>query len=551
MLQKLLIRNYAIIESLEMNFSEHLTIITGETGAGKSILLGALGMILGNRADTKVLYNQSEKCVIEAYFEISRYDLKAFFEENEIDYEQNSVVRRELTPAGKTRTFINDTPVNLNQLRQFTSALVDLHQQFDNLDIHEVSFQIRMIDALADNKSRLETYQTRFRQYQTDQRALAQLQEKVQSSAREVEFLNFQLAEFNKAELIDGEQDTLEIEQQRLQNAETIKRNLGQSFRALNDMDNSIVSQLQTVGQLVNAVKKFSPEVQKLNERLDGLTYELQDLAGELEQIAEDTEFNGERITEIQLRLDTIYKLQKKHNVANIADLLNIQTALQTQLEQYGDLSGNIEQLTEAIAEHEVVLNAAADALTQRRQSVVTGFEGQIHELLRELSMENARLEVQITPFAQLTMMGRDNVNFMFAANRGSRLQSIKDVASGGEISRLTLCVKSLVASAIPLPTLIFDEIDSGVSGDVALKMGNILQRFAAHHQVVVITHSPQVASKAHTHYFVYKTLTADRTLTSIRTLDKTERIEKIATMLSQSPPSQSAMMNARELLGY
>lgn len=549
MIQRLLIKNYAIIESLEMDFAKGLTIITGETGAGKSILLGALGMILGNRADTKVLYNAKEKCVIEGYFDISAYDLQAFFEENEIDFDEHTVVRRELTPAGKTRSFINDTPVNLGQLRAFSGKLVDLHQQFDTLDIHDATFQLQMIDALANNKGPLSIYREKFRVFQNDKKRLAQLIEKSERSAREIEFLNFQLEEFNKAELIEGEQEKLEADQQRLQNAETIKRNLSAAYQAISEDENAIVGQMRSISSSINQVKKYTPSVAKLYERFESLLFELEDIGGELEAIAEDTEYDPERIADIQVRLDVMYKLQKKHGVATVEQLLEIQEDLQKQLDAFGDLSEDIANLQHDIEIQESALKKQAGELSAKRKFVIPQFEQQVEAMLHQLSMENARLKVQTIDLEELTPTGSDDIQYLFAANKGSRMMPIKDVASGGELSRLALCTKSLVASAIPLPTLIFDEIDSGVSGDVALKMGNILQKLATHHQVVVITHSPQVAAKAEKHYFVYKNHTEDRTLTSVRPLSKDERIKAIAVMLSQNPPSNSALANAKELL--
>lgn len=549
MIQRLLIKNYAIIESLDIEFAKGLTIITGETGAGKSILLGALGMILGNRADTKVLYNATEKCVIEGYFDISAYDLQAFFDENEIDFDKNTVVRRELTPAGKTRSFINDTPVNLNQLKAFSGKLVDLHQQFDTLDIHDASFQLQMIDALAGNKIPLSNYREKFRIFQNDKKRLAQLVEKNERSAREIDFLNFQLDEFNKAELIEGEQDTLETDQQRLQNAETIKRNLAAAYQAISEDENAIVGQMRAISASISQVKKYNPSVSKIYERFESLLFELEDIGGELDAIAEDTEYDPERIADIQTRLDIIYKLQKKHGVSTVEQLLAIQDDLQNQLDAFGDLSEEIENLQQDITKQEEGLKKLASELSAKRKFVTLQFEQKVEAMLQQLSMENARLKVQIVDLEELTPTGMDDVQFLFAANKGSRMMPIKDVASGGELSRLALCTKSLVASAIPLPTLIFDEIDSGVSGDVALKMGNILQKLASHHQVVVITHSPQVAAKAEKHYFVYKNHTEDRTLTSVRPLSKDERVNAIAVMLSQNPPSKSALANAKELL--
>jgi DNA repair protein RecN (Recombination protein N) len=550
MIQKLLIKNYAIIEHLEIDFAKGLTIITGETGAGKSILLGGLGMILGNRADTKVLYNEAEKCVIEGHFDISAYDLKAFFEENEIDHDTQTVVRRELTPQGKTRAFINDTPVNLGQLKAFSSKLVDLHQQFDTLDIHDASFQLQMVDALADNKHPLSIYRENFKKFQTNKKVLFEMKDKNDRAAREIEFLNFQLEEFNKAELIEGEQDKLENDQQTLQNAETIKRNLALAFRAISEDENAIVGQLRSVGQSIAQVKKYTPSVSKLHERFEGLLFELEDIGSELEAISEDTEFNPERIAEIQTRLDTIYKLQKKHGVGTVEQLIEIQSNLQTQLDAFGDLSEEIEKLEKALVTQEIDLRKQANELSTKRKFVTPQFESQVEGMLHQLSMENAKLQVQVSDLNELTINGLDNVEFLFAANKGSRMQSIKDVASGGELSRLALCTKSLVAAAIPLPTLIFDEIDSGVSGDVALKMGHILQKLASHHQVVVITHSPQVAARAEKHYFVYKNHKEDRTVTNVKSLSSEERVRSIAVMLSQNPPSAAAMENAKDLMG-
>ncbi len=549
MIQKLLVHNYAIIEQLEIKFSEQLTIVTGETGAGKSILLGALGLIMGNRAETKVLYNEAEKCVIEGHFNISAYDLRGFFEEHDLDYEDHVVIRRELTPSGKSRAFVNDTPVNLPVLRDLTGSLVDLHQQFDTLDIHNVSFQLRMIDALANNRDLLTDYQNCFKHYQADQRTLAKLIARSENSAKEFDFLTFQLEEFSKAALVADEQEPLEIELERLTNAEEIKRTTAQSFRALSEDDNAVISQLQTIAQSLNSVQRYGPSIGKLYDRLFGIVEELGDMSRTLEDIAEETELDPQRIVEVQERLDLIFRLQKKHAVVSVAELLTLQDTLQQQLDAIGDVSGEIVRLEQQIAAQRITLTEKAAELSRRRREVVPSFEAKIHEMLHQLSMEHARLQVSITAQPELTLMGADDVQFLFAANRGSRMQAIKDVASGGELSRLTLCTKSLVASAIPLPTLIFDEIDSGVSGDVAQKMGAILQQLAGHHQVIVITHSPQVAAKASRHYFVYKTHRDDRTITNVRELTPDERVRSIAVMLSQNPPSQAALDNARDLV--
>ena len=572
MIHRLLIKNYALIEHLDINFDAGLTIITGETGAGKSILLGALGMILGNRADTKVLYNEREKCVIEGYFDVSSYDLKDFFEENEVDYDVNTVVRRELTPQGKTRSFINDTPVNLNQLRAFTGKLVDLHQQFDTMEISDPNFQLQMIDALAGNLdvgrmmqndlnsenallnvqrslSLLAEYKKSYTAYQSSKRQLSEMIEKSTRSGKEIDFWKFQLDELEQAALVEGEQEQYENNLTRLQNGENIKRQLTAAYRAVIEDENALVGQLRAVAQGVAQVKKFNPEIALQSQRLESLMLELDDIGNELERLSEDSDYNPEQILAFQTRLDVIYKLQKKHNAQNVSDLLKIQNEFQAQLDAVSDMSENIELLKKQIAEQETVLMTQAENLSHRRQAVSTDFSEKILERLRLLGMEQAQMSIIFKPTQTLTNTGCDEVQFLFAANRGSRMQPIKDVASGGELSRLALCAKSLVAAAIPLPTMIFDEIDSGVSGDIALKMGNILQQLAAHHQIVVITHSPQVAAKANKHYFVYKKLEENRTLTLLRLLDKEQRVKAIATMLSQNPPSASAIENARELM--
>ena len=506
MIKTLHIKNYAIIEALEIQFSKGLTIITGETGAGKSILLGALGLIMGKRADTKALYDVEKKCVIEANFDVSKYQgLKAFFEANDIDYEAETVVRREITPSGKTRAFVNDTPVNLKLLQQLSNSLVDLHQQFDTQDINDVSFQLRMVDALADNGDILEKYEGLFKSYQSNQRRLKKLIYQNETSAKETDFLNFQLEEFNTAELEAQEQEALEKELATLSNSEEIKSKLAGAFMHLSESEQSILSQLETLGLSLNQVSKFHSGLAPLIEKYDGLVLELGELSNEFEQIANDTEHNPERAGEVQRRLDLIYRLQKKHGVNSIESLLQIQADITQQLTTFGDLSNEIIALENAITKAELALRKIAATLTKRRKSVVDGFLKLVHGQLGLLSMEHAQLQVAITPAEVLQSTGADIVEFLFAPNKGSRFLSIKQVASGGELSRLTLCIKSLVASAIPLPTLIFDEIDAGVSGDVALKMGRILRKLSNEHQVVVITHSPQVASKADAHYFVYK----------------------------------------------
>ena len=550
MIKRLHIRNYAIIEYLDIDFARGLTIITGETGAGKSILLGALGLIMGDRADTKSLYNQEEKCIIEGIFDLGAHDLRDFFAENDLDYETEVVVRRELTPSGKSRAFVNDSPVTLKVLQDLSAELIDLHQQFDTLDIHNLSFQLRMIDALAGNKERLLQYRNVYREYSACQRRLSELLNRNEQSTKEMDFIHFQLEEFNKAELVAGEQETWEEELTRLSHAEDIKRTLGMAFDILTENEQSIVGQMQSLSVALVTIGKYAPKLGEYSDRFAGMIFELREMSNEFEKVADQTDYDPERIQEVQQRLDLIYRLLKKHTVSSVDELLAIQANLEQQLAGFADLGNEIGALRDKIKTQEEQLYRWADELSDRRQAVIPGYEQKVVDMLTQLAMPYAQLKIENRKLDHLGPTGLDELQFLFAANRGSRLQQIKDVASGGEMSRLALVTKSLVASAIPLPTLIFDEIDSGISGDVALKMGNILRNLSNEHQVVTITHSPQVASKADRHYFVFKVDKPDRTITNVRLLSDDDRVRAIAVMLSQSPPSESALVNARELLG-
>ncbi len=550
MLKRLHIRNYALIDELEIKFSNHLTIITGETGAGKSILLGALGLVMGERADSKVFYNDTQKCIVEAFFEVGAYDLKPFFEENELDYDHEVVIRRELSPAGKSRAFVNDTPVNNQVLQRLTESLIDLHQQFDLLDIHNVNFQLRMIDALADNSALLKEYQTGYKTYSTDRKRLAELISRSENGSKEMEFLRFQLDELLLAAPVAGEQVTLESELSRLSNAEEIKRAYNMAYSYIAEAEQNITGQLQEIARNLAPTRKLTPELSSMSERLDSLIVDLQEIAKDFDRISESTEHDPERINEVQERLNVLYKLQKKHGVASVPELLQIQENLAAQTAGFTDLGGEIARLEQALEAQEKQLRSLATTLSQRRRSIPAAFEEKVHGMLHQLSMPHARIRVDIADLSNLSPTGTDDVQFLFASNIGSRFLPIKDVASGGELSRLTLCTKSLVADAIPLPTLVFDEIDSGISGDVSLKMGLILKELSARHQVVSITHTPQIAARADAHYFVYKKVADNRTITNIRLLEPEDRVRSIAVMLSGNPPSESAMATARELVG-
>lgn len=549
MIRTLSIQNYAIIEQIEIHFSNKLTIITGETGAGKSIMLGALGLIMGQRAETKVLYNQNAKCIVEGVFDIGHYDLKDFFEEHDLDYEVETVIRREILPSGRTRAFVNDTPVRLGVLKDLTTALIDLHRQFDTQDISDPEFQVMVIDALAENKALQKDYKTKYRQYISNKRKLAKLTAESKKAKQEVDFYQFQYNELLEAELENGEVARLEQEQKTLNNAEDIKRILGSTAYYVNDDENCITGQLNELLTQISSLAEFHSKLPKLTEKFEGTILELEELANELQAVGEETEYDPERLEEVGARLNQLYTLQTKHSVNSDEELLEIQENLAQRIKGYSDMDEEIESLEKAIDQQESALWKLGKQISTRRSKVIKGFEENIQRLLVQLSMKHAILKVDLQASKELLPAGTDHLKFLFSPNKGSRFEDIKGVASGGELSRLALTIKSLVASAIPLPTLIFDEIDSGVSGEVALQMGVILKALSAEHQVVSITHSPQIAAKADSHYFVHKKVLDDRTITNIRPLLEEERILEIAKMLSGNPPSEFAKQNARELL--
>jgi len=551
MIQRLHIRNYAIIEELQLDFADGLSIITGETGAGKSIVLGALHLILGGRADTKTLFNPKEKCIIEGRFAINAYDLESFFEQHDLDYDKELIIRREITPSGKSRAFVNDTPANLKVLQQLGATLIDLHQQFDTLYINNAEFQLELLDALAGQREAVKNYRSQFSRLQEVRRRLRQLHEEQAQARREQEFLEFQVNEFDELSLITGEQTELEGERHRLSNADEIKQLASGAFHLLCEDENAIANQLMSLSQRLSPLSDGDAHLKAIYDRFEGIRLELDEVATDLESFGDDAESNPERLEEVEERLSMIYRLQSKHSVTSVEELLTIHETLSGRLGHFADLGGKLEKLTSEQEKLTAKLLKQGNSLRKGRQKVAPQFSGDVCTQLADLSMENARLVVDFQPLEQPGPHGLDEVQFLFSANKGGRLQTIKSAASGGEMSRLALVTKSLVASAMELPTLIFDEIDSGVSGDVAQKMGRILTDLSQHHQVVVITHSPQVASRADRHFFVYKQdkEDAERTITRVRQLDQEERVRSIAVMLSQNPPSDSALKNARELI--
>lgn len=549
MIQTLYIRNYVLIDELEIKFSNNLTTITGETGAGKSIILDALGLIMGNRADTKVFFDEKEKCIVEATFNIAAYQLQELFEQADVDYQEQTIVRREIQPQGKSRAFINDTPVTLQVLHTFSHRLIDLHQQFDTQDIQNNAFQVNAIDALADIKPLVKAYKKDFQKYEESRRQLRKMEAAVAEAQRVAEFVTFQLKELKKAQLKGNELEALEQAQKQLSNAEEIQTSLAQATKALDGNHGSISDQLSDLMRPLINILEYHPNLNPLFERLELVRSEVEDIAALLQEVAEVTEYDPQKLDATTSRINIINRLLKKYNVASEKELVDLQKDLQGKLSNSTDLANGIAELENVIARQEVALRATAADISGRRRAACPSFEQNIRQMLSDLSMPYARLEVQILPEQPLNAFGTDSLEFMFCANKGTRLETLKQAASGGELSRLALCMKSLVADAIPLPTLIFDEIDSGVSGEVARQMSAILKQLATSHQVIVITHSPQIAAKGHSHYFVHKVVRGERSYTSARQLDFDERLVEISKMLSGNPPTEAARANALEML--
>jgi len=549
MLEFLKVRNYAIIDELEIHFSPHLNIITGETGAGKSILLGALGLILGNRADSKNFYNADEKCTIEAEFKISEYDLAEWFEEQDLDYADTTLIRREIQLSGRNRVFINDTPVSLQQLQDFTSRLVDIHQQFSLFDIQKPAYQLELYDAYAGNKKLLATYRQDYRKWVQLKTELELLLADKNRAIQEKDYILFQLEEITaiQPELIN--QEDLESELQLLEHAGSIRQITIQANELITEQEQSIASGLSQLYLQISPLAKINKQLASLSDRLLSAKLELEDLSSEMAQLGDSIEMDPAREYQIRETLDQLYRLLTKHQLKSITELLDLQSTLQTQNTDFEILNQRIADKQEEIKEIQVDLENTAEKLSTNRKKAASSFEKSIVSSLGELGMPHAKFVIELKPTPELNMQGKDLMQFLFAANKGTAPAAIRDIASGGEISRLTLVIKSLVAAKIPLPTLIYDEIDTGLGGEIALKMSQIMQHMATDHQLIVITHSPQIAAKADKHLFVYKEVIKNNTFTQIKTLDKNERIEAIAIMLSTRPPSKAAIANAKELI--
>ena len=551
MLHRLKIKNYAIIEQLEIAFNDRMNIITGETGAGKSILLGALSLILGDRADTKILYDKDEKCIVEADFEIENKDLKGFFEAHELDFETHTIVRREINQSGKSRAFVNDTPVTLTILKELGERLMNLHNQHETLDLIKAGFQIQIIDTLARNKTLLADYRQKFQVYKKGIAKLHELTELAKSSSAEMDYLQFQLKELAEAKLEAGEQDALEKEQAGLANVEEIKKAVQSAAQILSNAEMSVTDQLIEVQSALKPIKNFNKDILGLSSRLQSAYEEIKDIANELESVQDSTSLDPEKLEIINARLTVIYRLQKKHNALNLDELLKIQDDLEGKISSVEVNSNEIEILTTELDRQFKALCEVANQLHAAREKVLRDFQTHVVVLLAKVGMPNAVFKVDIKKLElqQLNDNGLTELRFLFSANKGFAPHEIKDVASGGELSRLMLCIKSLVADADALPTMIFDEIDSGISGEVALKVGEIMKKLSRNHQLICITHLPQIARTGDMHLYIYKEIKDNRTQTRMKELKGEERIIEIAKMLSGNKLSEASLANARELI--
>ncbi|HNP22677.1 MAG TPA: DNA repair protein RecN [Panacibacter sp.] len=549
MLQRLHIQNYAIIDEIEINFPGKLSIITGETGAGKSILMGALSLILGERADTTVLLKTDKKCFIEGFFDVQEKEaVKAFLSANEIEADDELVLRREIAPSGKSRAFINDSPATLQQIRALASLLVDLHQQFDTLELGDSDFQREVLDALGNNQEGLVSYKKVFSQWQVASKELEQLQEQKNNFNKEIGYFQFLFDELNEAAFKEHELEDLDQELQMLSNAEAINAALAKLNYALQESEQPVVAMLKQMANQLHAFASFNPQIALLIERLQSAQIELLDIARETTHISDGLQYDQKRIDVVNERIALGYKLGKKHNVHTTAELLQIRDDLEQQLQAVLNIDDAIiGKEKEAMELKQRVIKKANDISAVRMQQSKPLAE-QVNALLVQVGMPNARLKIELTETA-LNIFGKDNIAFLFDANKSNRFEPLRKVASGGELSRLMLCIKSLVAESVDLPTLIFDEIDTGISGEAAKQVGIIMKRLAAQRQVISITHQPQIAGKADAHFFVYKEIKGDAIKTNIRLLSTDERITAIAKMLSGERPTAAALENAREMV--
>jgi len=551
MLQKLSIRNYALINELEISFSKGLTIITGETGAGKSILLGALALLLGNRADSASLSDKTKKCIVEGEFDVSSYKLEKFFIEHDLDFESKTTIRREISPEGKSRAFINDTPVNLAALKELGSRLIDIHSQHETLTLNNSSFQLMVVDSFAASGKLLASFRSDYNFYSVQADKLRLLKEQESKSKADLDYYQFLFNELNEAALKAGEQQELEKELEILNNSEEIKTALASASAMLDGDENSLLSGITSVLSALQNAAKIFPEAGDVLNRVKSVSIELKDISSELDSLQLNVQFSPERIEIINDRLDLIYKLEQKHRVNSVEELIVVYNDIDSKLTGISSLEEEIQKLEKSVALLRIELFKKAAEISTLRKKAIPGIEKSIQKMLSDVGMKHAVLKVDLKPVpgGEIRVTGYDQVQLLFSANKGIDYRELDKVASGGELSRLMLCIKALIAKHADLPTIIFDEIDTGVSGEIAHKVGNIVKDISKERQVIAITHLPQMAGKGEEHLFVYKETGPKITSTRIRKLSTPERVDEIAKMLSGEQPTKAAIENARELL--
>lgn len=550
MLKSLSIKSYALIESLEINFEQGFSVITGETGAGKSILLGAIGLLIGNRADSSSIREGAAKCVIEGTFDVTGYNLRPFFEENDMEYDDECIIRRELSSGGKSRAFVNDTPASLAQLKALGNRLIDIHSQHQNLLLNTESFQMEVLDTLAGNQRERAAYQEAFKTFCSAEQALRKAEEEREKNKADEDYLRFQLQQFDEAKLKEGEEEELESERNMLENAEDIKSSMYAAVSLLSNGENDLLSSLKTCVSTLDSLSKNYSKASEWSERMESSYIELKDIANEIESTSERITFDPERLAEVEERLNLIYTLQQKHHVMGTAELLAIEHDLRERLDAIDNSDSHIADLQKAMERARKALSDAGGLLTASRKKMAQIAEKNIVERLKPLGMPNIRFKVEVMPRTTPDNTGMDAVSFLFSANKSTSLQDISDVASGGEISRVMLAIKAMTAASRGLPTIIFDEIDTGISGNIADRMGSIMQEMGScDRQIISITHLPQIAARGAAHYKVSKEETSAGTVTSIRRLTPDERVYEIAAMISGATLTEAAIANARSLL--
>lgn len=548
MLRHLTIKNYTLIRFLEMEPSPHLSVITGETGAGKSIMLGAIGLLMGNRAETRVLWDDHEKCVIEGIFDIKPYRLKTLFKELDLDYEDETVIRREISPGGKSRAFINDTPVTLEILRRLGNRLMDIHSQHETLELGNQSFQLQLIDAFAENLTLRDRYSEAWSAFLSARKHFEQLNREASSLREEADYVNFQLEELLRANLEANEQEELEKEMKVMEHAEEIKTRFHAVLQSLNGSELSVQHALAEVRNHLQTVSAWSRAYEDLYQRFESVRLELEDINSELEREEIRVDFDPARAEFVRERLSTIYRLLKKHRMTHVVELLDLQESLKKKALATSNLDESLERSTKALETAEADLRRKAEALRESRKKAFDPLRRQIVKLLHELGIPNASLSIELTETAP-TPSGADKVEILFSANKGIPPGPLAQVASGGEFSRLMFCIKYVMAEKLAMPTLVLDEIDNGVSGEIAMKLGKLMMEMSKTHQLISISHLPQIAARGQAHYFVYKDNSDKKTVSNIRKLNETERIEEIAKMIGGNKPSKIALENAQELL--